>query len=52
MSKKDIISYISCSILLVLFVVIMILVVTNNITSFDNAIYDFLISFKNNGLDF
>ena len=52
MNKRDIISYISCSILLVLFVVIMILVVTNNITSFDNAIYNFLISFKNNGWDF
>lgn len=52
MNKKDIISYISCSILLVLFVVIMILVVTNNTTSFDNAIYNFLINFKNNGLDF
>lgn len=43
--------FIIVSILLALFLVIMGLVITNNINSFDSAIYNFLIGFRCKGLD-
>ena len=52
MDKKNIYKYIFSSILLILFIVIMILVITNNITSFDNTIYNYLISLRSNFMDF
>jgi undecaprenyl-diphosphatase len=39
-------------ILLVGFIIVMILVITNNITAFDEAVYNFLISKRCSGLDF
>lgn len=51
MDKKSLIKYIASSVLLILFIVVMILVITNNMTTFDNNIYNFLISLRSNGMD-
>lgn len=48
--KKTANCYIS-GVLLILFLVISILVITNNISWFDDSIYNFIFSFRNNELD-
>ena len=40
-----------CLILLVLFIIWTLLVILKNTTSFDNAIYNFIIKFRSNNLD-
>ncbi len=51
MAKKNKINYIISSILLVLFIVVMILVLTNNTKTFDESIYNFLYSLRSTGMD-
>lgn len=51
MDKKKLTSCIISGVLLLLFSLITLLVITNNITWFDDSIYDFLIGFRSNALD-
>ena len=51
MDKKSLIKYITSSVFLILFIIVMILVITNNTKSFDDTIYNFLISLRSNGMD-
>ena len=52
MDKKKIINCIVSGVLLLLFLIITSLVITNNISWFDDSIYNFLIGLRSNGLDF
>jgi uncharacterized membrane protein len=52
MDKKKLINCIVSGVLLLLFLIITTLVITNNISWFDDLIYNFLIGFRSNGLDF
>ena len=52
MDKKKLIKCIVSGVLLLLFLIITSLVISNNISWFDDSIYNFLIGLRSNGLDF
>ena len=52
MDKKSKNKLILSSIFLVLFIVVLILFLTNNVTTFDNKIYDYIIKYRSNRIDY